>query len=116
MDSFEPKSLDKGKEAKILIEGQNLWRSTVVTIGAQRSKRIFVLPNMKGIIAEFDKIEAQATELSTTEPEGVTLRVWTSEGMAKFDKNIMIQQKGVQSSLSPSAAPQASTPPVASTD
>ncbi|MCP5244227.1 MAG: hypothetical protein H6940_12500 [Burkholderiales bacterium] len=116
VDSFEPKSLDKGKEAKILIEGQNLWRSTVVTIGAQRSKRIFVLPNMKGIIAEFDKIEAQATELSTTEPEGVTLRVWTSEGMAKFDKNIMIQQKGVQSSLSPSAAPQASTPPVASTD
>lgn len=57
MDSIEPTHLKVGAEAEILIEGQNLWRSTVVTIGAQRSRGILVLPNMKGIIAEFDKIE-----------------------------------------------------------
>ncbi|TXK93302.1 hypothetical protein BMR02_15425, partial [Methylococcaceae bacterium HT1] len=41
----------------LLLEGEDLWRSTVVTIGAQRSDRIEVLPNMKGIIARFNKIE-----------------------------------------------------------
>jgi hypothetical protein len=42
-----------GEDARILIPGFRLWRSTSVTLGAQPADRIRVLPNMEGIIAEF---------------------------------------------------------------
>lgn len=82
VEKVEPTTIQVGQKARLLIEGQNLWRSTVVTIGAQASKKIFVLPNMNGIIAEFDIIDPLATKISeSTKP---TLRVWTSEGMTPF--------------------------------
>jgi len=90
VESVEPDLVRVGEEASLLIEGQNLWRSTVVTIGAQRSKKIFVLPNMKGIIAEFDPIEAQETR----PPVGGTksaVRVWTSEGVAPWKDGIEVK-------------------------
>lgn len=80
VDSVEPVLVKIGEEAKFLIEGQNLWRSTVVTIGAQSSRKIFVLPNMNGIIAEFGPIESQL--IDTTADKKAALRVWTSEGVA----------------------------------
>lgn len=46
-----------GKETKILIPGSRLWRSASVTLGAQMAKRIRVLPNMEGIIAEFGPVD-----------------------------------------------------------
>lgn len=84
VESIEPMRVKVGEEAKLLIEGQNLWRSTVVTIGAQRSKRIFVLPNMKGIIAEFDPIDAQQTR-PAKQDSTTAVRVWTSEGVALWE-------------------------------
>ena len=45
------------EKAKILIPGSRLWRSATVTLGAQKADRITVLPNMEGIIAEFDPVE-----------------------------------------------------------
>ncbi|MDB5409429.1 MAG: hypothetical protein JWL84_4341 [Rhodospirillales bacterium] len=67
------------EDVRILIPGGDLWRSTVVTMGAQRAKRIEVLPNMKGIIADFDHVPDPVHwehRYGTTIP----VSVWTSEG------------------------------------
>ena len=83
---FDPAVLTACERGRILIPGYRLWRSTTVTLGAQRANRITVLPNMRGIIAEFDQVAIPTTDFdlpSVTEPISVpvTLRVWTSEGM-----------------------------------
>lgn len=46
-----------GQPASFRIEGGRLWRSPVVTLGGQTPSRVRVLPNMMGIIAEFDCVE-----------------------------------------------------------
>jgi hypothetical protein len=63
------------RPASILIPGLRLWRSAMVTVGSERADRITVLPNMRGIIADFTKLARPV------EPGPVTLRVWTSEGV-----------------------------------
>jgi len=71
------------EKARLLIEGGDLWRSTMVTLGSQRADEILVLPNMRGIIATFKKIE----QPSRPEPCSVfvPIRVWTSEGVTMDD-------------------------------
>jgi hypothetical protein len=44
------------RRARVLLRGERLWRSTVVTLDAQRADRIEVLPDMSGIVAHFDCI------------------------------------------------------------
>ena len=66
--------------AEVLIPGRNLWRSTVVTIGAQQSNRITVLPNMEGIVAHFNKIKRPADWPDRNEPATAKVRIWTSAG------------------------------------
>ncbi|MER8960230.1 hypothetical protein [Mesorhizobium sp. M0701] len=63
------------RKASILIPGLRLWRSAMVTVGSERADRITVLPNMRGIIAEFTKLGRPVN------PGSATLRVWTSEGV-----------------------------------
>ena len=63
------------RQAAILIPGLRLWRSAMVTIGSEQADKITVLPNMRGIIAEFTKLNRSAATGDTT------LRVWTSEGV-----------------------------------
>lgn len=48
--------LEVGRSGRLVLPGARLWRGTVVTLGGQTAKRIMVLPNMKGVIAEFDCI------------------------------------------------------------
>lgn len=68
------------RDAEILIPGFRLWRSTAVTLGAQKADRITVLPNMQGIIAKFSPVHIPNVRVSQDEPAKVRLRVWTSEG------------------------------------
>lgn len=75
-----------GDEASILIPGRNLWRSTVVTVGAQPSDMITVLPNMEGIIAHFKKIEPNYGRDANAEKNLAIVRVWTSEGVKRLTK------------------------------
>lgn len=63
--------------ADFLILGNHLWRSTVVTLDGMPADNIIVLPNMKGIVARFNKIPPL--------PAGVDRKVsmmflFTSEG------------------------------------
>lgn len=74
--SCPPKLRTEGAAASILITGQRLWRNTAVTIGGRKAIKVEVLPNMDGIIAQFD---GPATTVRGK------LRVWTSEGMTESD-------------------------------
>jgi hypothetical protein len=75
------------KSADIIIPGYRLWRSTVVTLGAQTADRIVVLPNMQGVIAHFNEI-AFPTNALVSGASPVSLRVWTSEGEASAGRPI----------------------------
>jgi len=84
----QPVVLQAEAPAHILIQGGDLWRSTVVTLGSQKADEIVVLPDMNAIIAGFDKvflpamIGYQPTGMESAPTAHVQLRVWTSEGMA----------------------------------
>jgi hypothetical protein len=69
--------------ADIVLKGERLWRSTVVTIGAQKSTLIQVMPDMHGIIAHFDQIlpaNIKEGNSSDDKKNTVSVTVWTSEG------------------------------------
>lgn len=79
------------KNASLIVKGDELWRSTVVTMGNQKADNIEVLPNMKGIIARFNEVDIPDKKISNVplkntagpfEPCVVYSRVvvWTSEG------------------------------------
>lgn len=72
------------RRAAILIPGLRLWRSAMVTVGSERADRITVLPNMRGIIAEFTKLGRSAAT------GDATLRVWTSEGVDSQSSKVSI--------------------------
>jgi hypothetical protein len=80
--------MEIGRPGRILIPGNNLWRNGVVTVGTQASDRVIVLPNMKGIIAEFSTVLAPAGWRTGDGPVSRPIRVWTSEGqtLAGFAK------------------------------
>ncbi len=77
------------ESAKILIPGTRLWRSTTVTLGAQKANRITVLPNMEGIIAEFTPVEIPYR--GQGDAVMAKLQVWTSEGMDTAENDVEIQ-------------------------
>ena len=80
--------LEIGRPGRILIPGNNLWRNGVVTVGSQASDRVIVLPNMRGIIAEFSSVLPPAGWRAGDGPISKPIRVWTSEGqtLAGFAK------------------------------
>jgi hypothetical protein len=69
-------------EGSVIIRGSQLWRSTVVTLGAQQADLISVLPNMKGIIATFNTVNHSISGKES-------LYLWTSEG-EKHVREILI--------------------------
>lgn len=83
--------------AAILIPGYRLWRSTVVTIGAQTADRITVMPNMQGIIAEFNQVSVPpvgaivADQINHERHMDVPLQVWTSEGVVRAEKTVSVK-------------------------
>ena len=88
---LDPIVLTACRPGAIVIPGRRLWRSTKVTLGYQMADSISVLPNMKGIVARFDKVQNQMSldeqALLRTNKRGVdvteiqrTVRVWTSQG------------------------------------
>jgi hypothetical protein len=67
----------------ILIPGLRLWRGAVVTIGSEQADRITVLPNMRGVVAEFSNLPRFSSDKAK-------LRVWTSEGVDTAKREIRI--------------------------
>jgi len=107
-------SLTACQPGAIVIPGRRLWRSTKVTLGYQTADSISVLPNMKGIIAKFDRVQNQITReeeaaLRKKSRDGGeiqrTVRVWTSQGSLALPQPALI---GV-----PAGAPTDCAPPSA---
>lgn len=90
-----------GEPATLLITGSNLWRNTVVTLGAQKADRIEVLPNMKGILARFERVSPAMVPDATGR---LPLVVWTSQG--KEDAGEVIVKQPVQAGTLSGAVPQ----------
>ncbi len=79
-DALPSNEIEAGRPARILLRGGRLWRSTVVTLAGQRADQIAVLPNMQGIIAEFECVEAPETGPNEEGWRIAEILVWTSEG------------------------------------
>ncbi|NDW00110.1 hypothetical protein [Salipiger sp. PrR002] len=58
---------------ELIVPGERLWRSTVVTLGGAKAQRIEVMPDMRGILATFHLPVAPIAG-----DQGIS--VWTSEG------------------------------------
>jgi hypothetical protein len=80
--------LRAGEPASIVIPGERLWKSTMVTLNGQLAGRIQVLPDMRGIIATFEEVASPAR--SDEEGVSASLLVWTSEGSSPVNTNIQI--------------------------
>ena len=63
-----------------MIYGDNLWRNPQVFLGAQPASDVEILPDMKGIVATFDKVQQPAGWQPKDEVGVVVAWVWTSEG------------------------------------
>lgn len=63
--------LKYGNSAEIVVRGSNLWRNPQVRVGAQYANRIHVMPDMKGVVAIFDKVDNKVMGASL-KPFGVT--------------------------------------------
>lgn len=82
-ETRERYALNEGSPASIIIKGENLWRSALVTVGGQKADRVEVTPDMKGLIAHFDRIRPVSGAGS------VPVTVWTSEGNATVGQAII---------------------------
>lgn len=111
---------DPARPASVLIRGERLWRSTVVTLGGQRANRITVLPDMTGIIATFDCVQPPATWTALEVMQGtapsrvftVPLTVWTSEGRSReLSARVIVEAASTRRCPSPlGAAPTPAAP------
>jgi len=66
---------DEHYQVDLVIPGERLWRSTVVTLGGAKADRIEVMPDMRGILAQF-----RLPKDPRKEQRDNRLYVWTSEG------------------------------------
>jgi hypothetical protein len=79
-----------GRPADILLKGGRIWRSTEVTLGAQKADEIVVLPNMEGLVARFRCVHQQMpSDLAELD---VNILVWTSEGVTEPEYARLIRQ------------------------
>jgi hypothetical protein len=121
----DERELTVGAQGLLLLEGARLWRSTDVTAGAQHASRITVLPNMEGILAEFECVRPPniltrfTNPTMSGDPEAVTrdwIRVWTSEGVTEkmpvkfvWPKYLLRDEKAVKDLCPDKKAPPASS-------
>jgi hypothetical protein len=93
----EDPDLESGREAKVLIRGGRLWRSPVVKLANQQADRIEVLPDMTGIIATFDCVDALPPPVVPRNPpdpagrEPANLFLVTSEGKIPYPIRVMVR-------------------------
>ena len=71
--------IEPDRDFSIAIEGDRLWRSTVVTIDGVKADRIEVMPDMGGILAVFSA-DGGRNPIYHAQALRRTLTVWTSEG------------------------------------
>lgn len=68
-----------GRKEALVIYGDNLWRNPTVMLGNQAASSVALLPDMKGLLATFDKVASPAGLKTNPLPRVVEVWVWTSE-------------------------------------
>jgi hypothetical protein len=83
--------LQAGKPAQLLILGRNLWRNPQIFVGSQGTRKYEVLPDMQGLVAQFDEVIPVPT-LASGEKDAprVDLRVVTSDGESVLKKAVAL--------------------------
>jgi hypothetical protein len=77
-DSPKSYRVKVGEPTSLVIRGEHLWRNTTVLLGSQEADAVKVLPDMRGILATFNKVRPPSA--SGADPSaGMELRVITSE-------------------------------------
>ena len=71
-------SVTQGDSASLAILGNHLWRNPMVLLGGQPANKVEVLPDMRGLIAYFDKV--QSPGFVKDSDVSVELLVVTAEG------------------------------------
>lgn len=55
--------LEVGRKGVVLLNGERLWRSTVIMVGSQKADSIAVLPDMKAVMATFKCVNPAAGDI-----------------------------------------------------
>lgn len=84
-----------GQAARLLLRGENIWRSTEVFIGAQRADRVRLLPDMQGLVAEFNQI-LPVWGAAAGGDEAVEISVATSDGFMTVGTAALTKQSSVK--------------------
>src|SRR3954468_12776147 len=72
----------------ILIRGAELWRNPQVYVGDQRASFVEVLPDMRGLLATFDKLSMPPAIGSA--PQRLNLTVITSGGLSVLSDTVTL--------------------------
>ncbi|WP_152536092.1 hypothetical protein [Mesorhizobium loti] len=105
LDAFmDQTQLSACQEGSILIPGFRLWRSSSVTLGSQLADRIIVLPNMQGIVAHFNSVDAPSS-IDASGSSSLPLEVWTSEGTSTAKNKVVVRMTNVTSDAHGTACP-----------
>ena len=80
----------EGQKAHLVIHGRDLWRNPKVFVGEQEASNVSILPNMQGLLAEFDTLDLPPRRVGDKSNSVVDLKVFTSNGLAMLNNAVEI--------------------------
>lgn len=93
VDTLYTTTVQVGQPARLLIRGDNIWRATEVLLGSQAANRIRLLPDMRGVIAEFDEVSSVFGANSAGGAiDRIEVSVATSDGFASIGTATVVNQ------------------------
>lgn len=114
VNTYQYLDVVEGQPAFVLITGQNVWRSTDVYLGAQSARMLSILPDNRGVVAEFDAVRAphgadtrKATTGANATDNTVQLLLVTSEGRVEAGR-VSIHKPPDQAAKPAGGSPKAS--------
>lgn len=72
--------IEIGRPEAIVLLGTNLWRNPTVALDNQIANAVEILPDMKGVVATFNKVAHPAGWTNSQTFSFADLTIWTSEG------------------------------------
>ena len=99
--NFQHFILKEGEDETILLQGNDLWRNPEVYIGSQQGTNIHILPDMKGITAEFSILRLPRS--AKPGPQFADLTVVTSVGSEVLHDAVQILPKNPPATAVPFA-------------
>ena len=93
VDTLYTTTVQVGQPARLLIRGDNIWRSTEVLLGSQPANRVRLLPDMRGVIAEFDEVSPVfGANSSGGAVDRIDVSVATSDGFVSIGSATVVSQ------------------------